>query len=85
MLNSLCAVEDVLVVVTKDERTAIVKISESVIIMALVFGSIATMSWMFAATSNTKAVVQYDCRLAEISVDYPITVKEQCRELMEKH
>ena len=74
-------------VVTKVETNArtTVKINETVIIMALVFGSIAAMSWMFAATSNTKAVVQYDCRLAEISVDYPITVKEQCRELMEKH
>ena len=27
----------------------------------------------------------YDCRLAEISVDYPIAVKEQCRKLMGKH
>ena len=57
------------------------KINETVIIMALVFGSIAAMSWMFAATSNTEAVVQYDCRLAEISVDYPVAVKEQCRKL----
>ena len=52
--------------------------------MALVFGSIAAMSWMFAATSNTEAVVQYDCRLSEISVDYPQEVKEQCRKIMEK-
>ena len=31
---------------------------------------------------NTKLTVQYDCRLAEISVDYPQQVKEQCRKLL---
>lgn len=31
---------------------------------------------------NTKLTVQYDCRLAEISVDYPMQVKEQCRKLL---
>ena len=73
-------------VVTKVETNArtTVKINETVIIMALVFGSIAAMSWMFAATRNTEAVVQYDCRLSEISVDYPQEVKEQCRKIMEK-
>lgn len=34
------------------------------------------------ATSNT--VVKYDCRLAEISPDFPQEVKTQCRKLMEK-
>lgn len=28
--------------------------------------------------------VRYDCRLAEISVDYPQQVKEQCRKLLKK-
>ena len=31
---------------------------------------------------NTKLTVQYDCRIAEISVDYPQQVKEQCRILL---
>jgi hypothetical protein len=31
---------------------------------------------------KTIIAVQYDCRLAEISVDYPQQVKEQCRRLM---
>lgn len=31
---------------------------------------------------RTKLTVQYDCRLAEISVDYPQQVKEQCRKLL---
>jgi hypothetical protein len=29
----------------------------------------------------THSVVAYDCRLAEISPDFPIQVKEQCRKL----
>ena len=29
-----------------------------------------------------RLVVEYDCRLAEISVDYPQQVKEQCRKHM---
>lgn len=31
---------------------------------------------------RTKLTVQYDCRVAEISVDYPQQVKEQCRKLL---
>jgi hypothetical protein len=31
---------------------------------------------------NNTLRVLYDCRLAEISVDYPQQVKEQCRKLM---
>lgn len=31
---------------------------------------------------NTRLTVQYDCRIAEISVDYPVQVKEQCRKLL---
>jgi hypothetical protein len=31
---------------------------------------------------RTIIAVEYDCRLAEISVDYPQKVKEQCRRLM---
>ena len=27
-------------------------------------------------------VMQYDCRIAEISVDYPQQVKEKCRKLL---
>lgn len=31
---------------------------------------------------KTKIEVVYDCRLAEISPDYPVMVKEKCRKLM---
>lgn len=32
---------------------------------------------------NGDVVVKYDCRLAEISPDYPVAVKNQCRKLLE--
>ena len=31
--------------------------------------------------ANIHDEVVYDCRLAEISVDYPVQVKEKCRRL----
>jgi hypothetical protein len=31
---------------------------------------------------NQPSKVAYDCRLAEIAVDYPQEVKRECRELM---
>jgi hypothetical protein len=32
---------------------------------------------------DTKIVIAYDCRLAEISPDYPIIVKDKCRKLLQ--
>lgn len=32
-----------------------------------------------------EVAVFYDCRVAEISPDIPLKVKEQCRHVMEKH
>jgi hypothetical protein len=39
---------------------------------------------LWEATSDESRVVVYDCRLAEISPDYPIQVKKECRELQYK-
>lgn len=33
---------------------------------------------------DLKIVVSYDCRLAEISPDYPVIVKNECRKLSAK-
>lgn len=33
---------------------------------------------------RTNITVEYDCRLAEISPDYPQKVKQKCRELLLK-
>lgn len=57
-------------------------------VVGLVGVSIFTVSLvnhMFELSNQeprTKLTVQYDCRLAEISVDYPQQVKEQCRKLL---
>jgi hypothetical protein len=39
---------------------------------------------LWEATSDESRVIVYDCRLAEISPDYPISVKEECRRLQYK-
>jgi hypothetical protein len=38
--------------------------------------------WEISRSPITKIEVQYDCRLAEISVDYPAEVKQKCRKLL---
>lgn len=35
--------------------------------------------------SDIPAVIVYDCRLAEISPDYPISVKQECRKMQYDH
>jgi uncharacterized membrane protein len=37
---------------------------------------------LFKMDQTSKNSIKYDCRLAEISVDYPQQVKEQCRKLI---
>jgi len=39
---------------------------------------------LWEEVSDDSRVVVYDCRLAEISPDYPIQVKEECRKLQYK-
>ena len=46
---------------------------------------LAVLLFMYIDSHRTGKSISYDCRLAEISVDYPVAVKEQCRKLMEKH
>jgi hypothetical protein len=48
----------------------------------LTLGLIAAISICFYGSSfKTNHIIKYDCRLAEISVDYPDQVKTQCRNL----
>ena len=46
---------------------------------------LAALLFMYIDRDESGTAVAYDCRLAEISVDYPPAVKEECRKLMEKH
>jgi hypothetical protein len=39
-------------------------------------------AYMLLQLPRTMIAVEYDCRLAEISPDYPQVVKQKCRELM---
>ena len=41
-----------------------------------------TALWKIGNEPATHVEVMYDCRLAEISVDYPAEVKQKCRKLM---
>jgi hypothetical protein len=36
---------------------------------------------LWEATSDESRVIVYDCSLAEISPDYPISVRQECRRL----
>ena len=44
---------------------------------------VAALLLTYIDRDKTDTGIAYDCRLAEISVDYPQAVKEQCRKLME--
>jgi hypothetical protein len=43
---------------------------------------LTTVLWHLSNEPATRIEVMYDCRLAEISVDYPAEVKQKCRKLM---
>ena len=59
------------------------KISGNIIEIISAILLLATLLFMYIDSDETNTGVAYDCRLAEISVDYPVAVKEQCRKLME--
>ena len=56
----------------------------ALVLIAICSGAIyfAHTMWEISNAPATKVEIQYDCRLAEISVDYPQEVKRMCRELM---
>jgi hypothetical protein len=51
-------------------------------IVVLTMGLIVFAVGIWFNLSNPHLTVKYDCSLAEISPDYPLAVKEQCRKLM---
>jgi hypothetical protein len=56
----------------------------AILLIAICCGTMyfAHTLWEISRSPATKVEIQYDCRIAEISVDYPQQVKEQCRKLM---
>ena len=43
--------------------------------------AVAISICFYGSSSKENHTIQYDCRLAEISVDYPQQVKNKCRSL----
>jgi hypothetical protein len=67
------------------DKDSIMSIFVVVTVIGLGIFTISLMNHMFELSNQeprTKLTVQYDCRIAEISVDYPQQVKEQCRKLL---
>jgi hypothetical protein len=50
-------------------------------LLAIAIGVIALVFTIFWNSTHPRIVVRYDCSIAEISPDYPIAVKEECRKL----
>jgi hypothetical protein len=50
-------------------------------IVVIIASSFTLAFLIYWNLSNPQAVVRYDCSIAEISPDYPVAVKEQCRRL----
>ena len=61
------------------------KISEDQIGIIAAILLLTALIFTYIYSDEIDGTVSYDCRLAEITVDYPIAVKEQCRKLMGKH
>ena len=55
---------------------------QQTIIISVIGGLILYVIFFWVLGNLEPVEVRYDCRLAEISVDYPQQVKEQCRKLM---
>jgi hypothetical protein len=58
------------------------KISDEVKFTTLFLFVVVSIAAMFFQPRHP--TIKYDCRLAEISPDFPPQVKEECRELMSK-
>jgi hypothetical protein len=51
-----------------------------VLLAAVLIGAILLIA-MYYQDKEERQVVRYDCRIAEISPDYPVAVREACRKI----
>jgi hypothetical protein len=51
------------------------------VIIALICALIACVYTVWYVNTHSRITVKYDCSIAEISPDFPVEVKEQCRKL----
>ena len=50
--------------------------------IVVIIGAVCVVATMlYIALSHPHVTVKYDCSISEISPDYPVAVKEKCREL----
>jgi hypothetical protein len=47
--------------------------------VAIMLSLLALMSFIVYNYSNTVSIKKYDCRIAEISPDIPLEIKNECR------
>lgn len=50
-------------------------------IMVIIGAVCVVVTMLYIALSQPHVTVKYDCSISEISPDYPVAVKEKCREL----
>jgi hypothetical protein len=54
---------------------------ETIEIAVIVIAFLIVIPLMFLLLPKKGDIIRYDCSISEISPDYPIEVKEQCRRL----
>lgn len=57
---------------------------ETIEIIIIIAGFLVAIPIVFLSLPRKGDIIRYDCSLAEISPDYPLEVKEQCRKLRSK-
>ena len=57
---------------------------ENIEMIVIVIGLLIAIPIVFLSLPRKGDIIRYDCSLAEISPDFPIEVKEQCRKLRSK-
>ena len=57
---------------------------ETIKFFVIVIAFIIAIPIVFLSLPRKGDIIRYDCSLAEISPDYPLEVKEQCRKLRSK-
>ena len=57
---------------------------ENIEMIIIVIGLLIAIPIVFLSLPRKGDIIRYDCTLAEISPDFPIEVKEQCRKLRSK-
>ena len=57
---------------------------ENIEMIVIVIGLLIAIPIVFLSLPRKGDIIRYDCTLAEISPDFPIEVKEQCRKLRSK-